>query len=122
VYELNEFDRDSPAFLELSRQSVNKIDPDTGAHIKALGDQVPFTNKVPNSNFSKFADMIIYFKLAIKEGLFFPEVFLDSINLDEGEITSPRVLVIIQKWALIWSLWAVWGRFGINLNPVLMKI
>lgn len=46
VYELNEFDRDSPAFLELSRQSVNKIDPETGAHIKALGDQVPFTNKV----------------------------------------------------------------------------
>jgi len=46
VYELNEFDRDSPAFLELSRQSVNKIDPDTGAHIKALGDQVPFTNKL----------------------------------------------------------------------------
>jgi len=49
VYELNEFDRDSPAFLELSRQSVNKIDPETGAHIKALGDQVPFTNKV-NAN------------------------------------------------------------------------
>nr|QCP71056.1 allene oxide cyclase [Pohlia nutans] len=46
VYELNEFDRDSPAFLELSRQSVNKIDPETGAHIKALGDQVPFTNKL----------------------------------------------------------------------------
>jgi allene oxide cyclase len=44
VYELNEFNRDSPAFLELSRQSVNKIDPETGAHIKALGDQVPFTN------------------------------------------------------------------------------
>jgi allene oxide cyclase len=46
VYELNEFNRDSPAFLELSRQSVNKIDPETGAHIKALGDQVPFTNTV----------------------------------------------------------------------------
>lgn len=51
VYELNEFDRDSPAFLELSRQSVNKIDPETGAHIKALGDQVPFTNKVRSHSF-----------------------------------------------------------------------
>jgi len=49
VYEMNEFDRDSPAFLELSRQSVNKIDPCTGAHIKALGDEVPFTNKLYNS-------------------------------------------------------------------------
>jgi len=46
VYELNEFDRDSPAFLEFSRQTVNKVDPDTGAHVHALGDQVPFTNKV----------------------------------------------------------------------------
>ncbi|CAK9210423.1 unnamed protein product [Sphagnum troendelagicum] len=45
VYELNEFDRDSPAFLEFSRQTVNKVDPDTGAHVHALGDQVPFTNK-----------------------------------------------------------------------------
>ncbi|KAH8935920.1 hypothetical protein BDL97_17G056100 [Sphagnum fallax] len=46
VYELNEFDRDSPAFLEFSRQTVNKVDPDTGAHIHALGDQVAFTNKL----------------------------------------------------------------------------
>ncbi len=46
VYELNEFDRDSPAFLEFSRQTVNKVDPDTGAHVHALGDQVAFTNKV----------------------------------------------------------------------------
>ncbi len=46
VYELNEFDRDSPAFLEFSRQTVNKVDPDTGAQVHALGDQVPFTNKV----------------------------------------------------------------------------
>ncbi|CAK9265117.1 unnamed protein product [Sphagnum jensenii] len=45
VYELNEFDRDSPAFLEFSRQTVNKVDPDTRAHVHALGDQVPFTNK-----------------------------------------------------------------------------
>ncbi|CAK9209385.1 unnamed protein product [Sphagnum troendelagicum] len=50
VYELNEFDRDSPAFLEFSRQTVNKVDPDTGAHVHALGDQVPFTNKVPFAN------------------------------------------------------------------------
>ncbi|KAG0583958.1 hypothetical protein KC19_3G175000 [Ceratodon purpureus] len=50
VYELNEFNRDSPAFLELSRQSVNKIDPETGAHIKALGDQVPFTNTLYDSS------------------------------------------------------------------------
>ncbi len=49
VYELNEFDRDSPAFLEFSRQTVNKVDPDTGAHVHALGDQVPFTNKVGSS-------------------------------------------------------------------------
>lgn len=46
VYELNEFNRDSPAVLEFSRQTVNKIDPDTGAHIHALGDQVQFTNTV----------------------------------------------------------------------------
>ncbi|KAH9535461.1 hypothetical protein CY35_17G054400 [Sphagnum magellanicum] len=46
VYELNEFDRDSPAFLEFSRQTVNKVDPDTGAQVHALGDQVPFTNKL----------------------------------------------------------------------------
>lgn len=46
VYEMNEFNQDSPAFLELSRQSVNKTDPETGAHIKALGDLVPFTNTV----------------------------------------------------------------------------
>ncbi|CAM6038565.1 unnamed protein product [Sphagnum compactum] len=46
VYELNGFDRDSPAFLEFSRQTVNKVDPDTGAHVHALGDQVAFTNKL----------------------------------------------------------------------------
>jgi hypothetical protein len=46
VYELNEFNRDSPAVLEFSRQTVNKIDPDTGDHIHALGDQVQFTNTV----------------------------------------------------------------------------
>ncbi len=46
VYELKEFDSDSPAFLEFSRQTVNKVDPDTGAQVHALGDQVPFTNKV----------------------------------------------------------------------------
>lgn len=51
VYELNEFDRDSPAFLELSRQTVNRVDPNTGDHIKALGDQVPFTNKVLSIHF-----------------------------------------------------------------------
>lgn len=50
VYELNEFDRDSPAFLELSRQSVNRTDPVTGEHVKALGDQVPFTNKLYDSS------------------------------------------------------------------------
>ncbi len=46
VYELNEFDRDSPAFLEFSSQTVNRVNPVTGAHVHALGDQVPFTNKV----------------------------------------------------------------------------
>ncbi len=46
VYELNEFDRDSPAFLEFSSQTVNRANPLTGAHVHALGDQVPFTNKV----------------------------------------------------------------------------
>jgi hypothetical protein len=46
VYELNEFDRDSPAFLEFSSQTVNRVNPLTGAHVHALGDQVPFTNKV----------------------------------------------------------------------------
>jgi hypothetical protein len=46
VYEMNEFDRDSPAFLEFSSQTVNRVDPRTGAHVHALGDQVPFTNKV----------------------------------------------------------------------------
>ncbi|CAM6014953.1 unnamed protein product [Sphagnum balticum] len=46
VYELNEFDRDSPAFLEFSSQTVNRVNPLTGAHVHALGDQVPFTNKL----------------------------------------------------------------------------
>jgi hypothetical protein len=46
VYEMNEFDRDSPAFLEFSSQTVNRVDPRTGAHVHALGDQVQFTNKL----------------------------------------------------------------------------
>jgi hypothetical protein len=52
VYELNEFDRDSPAFLEFSSQTVNRVDPRTGAHVHALGDQVQFTNKVSTTDSS----------------------------------------------------------------------
>lgn len=39
VYEINERDRGSPAYLRLSQKSVN-----------SLGDLVPFSNKVINSN------------------------------------------------------------------------
>lgn len=43
VYEINERDRGSPAYLRLSQKSVN-----------SLGDLVPFSNKVSNFNPFKF--------------------------------------------------------------------
>ncbi|XP_068643549.1 allene oxide cyclase, chloroplastic-like [Aristolochia californica] len=42
VYEINERDRGSPAFLRLSQKSVN-----------SLGDLVPFTNKIYHGNLQK---------------------------------------------------------------------
>lgn len=42
VYEINERDRESPAYLRLSQKSVN-----------SLGDLVPFTNKVYHGNLEK---------------------------------------------------------------------
>lgn len=47
VYEINERDRQSPAYLKLSQKNTN-----------ALGDLVPFTNKV-----SELYDLFILFSM-----------------------------------------------------------